>query len=195
MQIWIPMFVYMCVTCVSPGPNNLNCLYIGANYGAKPLVNFAAGSMGALYVKYLILAVLNALLAQYLPAAVQVLKWVGGAYMVYLAVKMGLSGWKETADTDVTKVPNWKDGILLQAVNAKSWISICSIFAVYVVPITTKISTAIVIATLGMVPSVATSALYGCCGIALSGFINRYKKPFGIVMGLALLWCAVQAVL
>lgn len=88
------LLVYMLVSSITPGPNNLTMLFLGARYGFKGSLKFMTGSMLTFIVKAVICGLLNLALADIMPKAVVYLKWVGAAYMVYLGVNMALSGFK-----------------------------------------------------------------------------------------------------
>ena len=71
---------------------------------------------------------LNVLLAKWLPAASVYLKWLGAAYMLYLAFGMVRSGLKPAGDDQRSGEGSFQSGILLQVLNVKSWVAALSIF-------------------------------------------------------------------
>lgn len=196
MKQWWPMLVYMIVSAVTPGPNNLTCLYLGGSLGVRGSRKFIIASVLSVLVKALLCGLLNVALADVLPAAVDVVKWLGAAYMLWLAWKMARSGWEEDSDSSgVRRSAEYRDGIILQLLNGKSWIGALSIFAVYVIPVTTSLR-AVVLASLAYALAIAAaSLLWTACGTAIRGFIAKHRKAFGILMALSLVWCAVTAVL
>ena len=90
---WAAMLLYIAVSSVTPGPNNLMSLYLGAHYGLAGARKFIVGSMGAVLVKLLLCGALNLMLAAVIPALVPYLKWLGALYMLYLAFVMLRSGF------------------------------------------------------------------------------------------------------
>ncbi len=197
MKAWVPLFIYLCVQCITPGPNNLTSLFLGATKGLKGLRPFLTGSMAALFVKALLCGLFNIALARYVPQAARILKWIGAAYMLYLAFVMARSGWVEESDGKAPAHDGAKarDGITLQLLNGKSWIVAVSMFAVYVIPVSTGFPAVVFASALFVVLALACSLIWGAFGSGLKTLIARYRKPFGIVMGLSLVWCAVTAVL
>lgn len=196
MKAWYPLIIYLAIQCITPGPNNFTCLYLGGKFGLRGTWRFIFSSMTALLVKALLCGCLNLTLSKYLPAVVEVLKWLGAAFMVYLAWGMCVSGWKE--DSGLPGQQNEasaKAGVILQLLNGKSWIVCVSMFAVYVIPISSDIVTVIAACLLFVILALLCSVIWALFGSALREFISKYKKPFGIVMGLSLLYCAVTALL
>ena len=189
------MILYLAATAFTPGPNNLMCMYLGANYGLKGSRKFIVASMGSVFVKALLCGLLNVALAAVIPSVVPVLKWAGAAYMLYLAWTMLKSGTKKEEAAEKQRESTYSAGILLQILNMKSWVSALSLFSVYVVPYTTALW-AIVTGSGIMLSLLIVASLSWCLfGRAIKNVYNQYKLPLSIVMALSLVYCAVTAVL
>ncbi len=117
--------------------------------------------------------------------------------MLYLAVSMILSGWRAegSAGPALRTESTYRDGIILQLLNGKSWVSSLSIFAVYVMPVSTRLSTVFNVCVVYIFLMTCATLTWTIFGSTLKNFISRHRKPFGVVMGLSLIWCAVTAVL
>lgn len=205
------LLLYMLVSSITPGPNNLTMLFLGARYGFKGTLKFMTGSMLTFLVKGAICGLLNLALADIMPKAVVYLKWVGAAYMVYLGITMALSGFKaekeakasgsgadEPRKTSSTLAPTestYRSGILLQLLNMKSWIAAISIFAVYVIPVDKSLGAILAATFVDFLFLTASSSVWGLFGSAIRSFVDKYRKPFGIICGLSLVYCAVTALL
>ena len=123
----IPAFlVYCAIIAVTPGPNTLMSLYLGASGGSR-FWRFFAGSMAGLLVKCALCGLLNVLLSEKIPALVPYLKWLGALYMLYLAFGMVRSGLKPAGDDQRSGEGSFQSGILLQVLNVKSWVAALSI--------------------------------------------------------------------
>ncbi|MCQ2547060.1 MAG: LysE family transporter [Clostridia bacterium] len=193
---FISMFIYMLIMMFTPGPNNLTMLFLGARYGIKGTRKFLIASAACLLIKSLLCGLLNLGLAELMPVIIGYMKWAGAAYMLYLGIVMARSGWKEeTSLAGQQEESTYLSGVLLQLLNMKSWIACISLFAVYVIPFTKSVFTITWVSALFLGIMIVASLCWGLFGSAMRKFINRYKKPFGIVMGLSLLYCAVTAVL
>ena len=193
---WKILILYLAVQSITPGPNNLTCLYLGANGGFRAARKFYIASMLSLLVKAMLCGSLNILLAQLLPSIVQVVKWIGAAYMLYLGWQMASSGWKEDSGmSGVQTESTYRSGVILQMLNAKSWIASLSVFAVYVIPFTTKFSNIVLVSVLFAALCAVASLIWVYFGAALRPFIEKHRKPFGVLMGLSLVYCAITAVL
>ena len=189
------MLLYLAVSAFTPGPNNLMCMYLGATYGLKGSRKFITASMASVFVKALLCGLLNVALASVIPAVVPVLKWVGAAYMLYLAWTMLKSGMKGGQVGEKQGESTYSAGILLQILNMKSWVSAISLFSVYVVPYTTALWT--VLAGAGTMLGLLIAASLSWClfGRAIKNVYEKYRLPISILMALSLVYCAVTAVL
>ncbi len=189
------MLLYLAVSAFTPGPNNLMCMYLGATYGLKGSRKFITASMASVFVKALLCGLLNVALASVIPAVVPVLKWVGAAYMLYLAWTMLKSGMKQEQVAEKQGESTYAAGILLQILNMKSWVSALSLFSVYIVPYTTAFW-AVLAGSFTMLGLLIVASLSWCLfGRAIKNVYERYRLPISILMALSLVYCAVTAVL
>lgn len=190
------MLVYLAVQSITPGPNNLTCLYLGGAYGLKGVRKFLTASMLCLFTKSFLCGSLNAVLSSAVPKVTVWLKWIGATYMLYLAWMMVRSGWQETTASGGTReTAGFRDGVLLQIFNTKSWIASLSVFAVYVTPVSKSIGTVLWVSAVFFILALISSLIWALFGSALKSFTDRYKKVFSVVMGLSLVWCAVSALM
>lgn len=190
------MFFYLAVTSITPGPNNLTCLYLGASRGFWRSRRFLIGSTLSVLVKALLCGLLNVALATAVPAVVPYLKWVGAAYMVYLAFRMGCAGFqKEETQSGKMGEATYLSGILLQCLNMKSWIAALSVFSVYVTPYTTAPGAIVGTAVCFFLGIVISSILWCLFGQLIQKVYVRWKMPLSLLMAASLIFCAVTAVL
>ena len=189
------MLLYLAVSAFTPGPNNLMCMYLGANYGLRGSRKFITASMASVFVKALLCGLLNVALASVIPAVVPVLKWVGAAYMLYLAWTMLQSGMRGERAAEQKGESTYSAGILLQILNMKSWVAALSLFSVYVVPYTTALW-AVLAGSFTMLGLLIAASLSWClCGRAIKNVYETYRLPISVLMALSLVYCAVTAVL
>ena len=191
---WAAMLLYIAVSSVTPGPNNLMALYLGAHYGLAGARKFIVGSMGAVLVKLLLCGALNLMLAAVIPALVPYLKWLGALYMLYLAFVMLRSGFRaQGEEKESGGESTYLSGILLQCLNIKSWVFALSVFSTFVIPYTTslRVMLAVVLASLAML--VASTLLWTVCGSVLRRVYNEHRKVFSVLCAASLVYCAITA--
>ncbi len=192
---WFNLLLFLASSAFTPGPNNLMCMYLGAHYGLRGSRPFIVGSMGSVFVKALLCGLLNVALARYIPAIVPVMKWVGAAYMLYLAWTMLKSGMAKGAAAEKQGESTYSAGILLQVLNMKSWISALTLFSVYIVPYS-RLPLHILAGSAIMLGLLICASLSWCLfGRAIKSVYEQYRLPISALMAASLAYCAVTALL
>lgn len=188
------MLLYMVVTGVTPGPNNLMSLYLSAQYGFRGARRFMVGSSLGFFLKMLLCGALNVALAAVVPALVPYLKWLGAAYMLYLAFTMLRSGFAPAGEEkEKTGESTYLSGLALQVVNIKSWVACLSVFSVYVTPRTTALPVILGVSVVNTCGMILWTVLWGGFGSAIRRVYAAHRKVFSIVLAASLVLCAISA--
>ena len=75
---YAPLMLYIVITCITPGPNNIMCMYLGAHCGLRGARKFMTASIAMFFIKMLLCGILNVALADVLPEVAG-----GGIYAVF----------------------------------------------------------------------------------------------------------------
>ena len=67
---YAPLLLYIVITCITPGPNNIMCMYLGAHCGLRGARKFMTASIAMFFIKMLLCGILNVALADVLMHAV-----------------------------------------------------------------------------------------------------------------------------
>lgn len=179
-------FVYAGVNAFTPGPGNILALNTVTNYGwgkGKPLF---FGIFAGYYAVQLICAVFVYGVGEFLPHALPVMKYVGTAYILWLAVHIAVSRPEVCAEQRSASF--WK-GFLLQFVNVKIYMFGITALTGFVTPYSKVlwilIGVEFLIATIG---TIATFTWIGG-GLLIQEFYSRHYRIINIVLALALLEC------
>jgi len=174
------------VSSVTPGPNNMMLLASGVNFGFRRTVPHMLG-IGFGFAS-LLLGVgfgLGALLSAF-PALHLALKVAGGAYLLYLAWRIGTS--RTLAEAGSASQPmSFAAAAAFQWVNPKAWVMAVTAMAIYTSPEAPVLSVLLVAAAFALVnlPSVSVWAGFGT---ALRGWLSDPVRLrwFNLAMGLLL---------
>ena len=193
---FLALLVYAFVTSITPGPNNFMLLASGVNFGFVRTIPHMLG-IGAGFFS-LLLGVgfgLGAILMAF-PSLHAALKITGGAYLLYLAWRIGMSRSLGKEGEAKAKPMTFLQAAAFQWVNPKAWVMAVTAMAVYTNPQARFLSVVLVAVAFALVnlPSVSTWAGFGT---ALRGFLSDpvRLKWFNIAMGLLLaatLWPMLQ---
>lgn len=88
LHTWLLYLIAVIGLSLTPGPNTLLALTHGAMHGhRKALCTITGGALGFTLVIGLSMLGISALLKAWSPALI-LLKWIGGAYLVYLGIQL-----------------------------------------------------------------------------------------------------------
>lgn len=200
------LFVYLIVGGITPGPNNLMTLYLTTHYGIFNSRKFFVGSMLTVFIKLLLCGSLNMLFVTAIPRVIPYLKWVGAAYMLYLAVHMVWDGIKNNAASNAVNSPeepgnqstyevSYMSGIVLQILNMKSWVYALSIFSIFIISESTTFKDVFIWSVIALIVLFSCTMIWGIFGTIIKGIYSRYRLAINLLMGIALIFSAIQALL
>ena len=162
LDTFLALLLFAFTTSITPGPNNMMLFASGVNFGFRRTIPHMLG-IGAGFLS-LLLGVglgLGALL-QIIPAVYTVLKFAGGAYLVWIAWKIATSRSLSERQSGATPM-SFFAAAAFQWINPKAWVMAVTAMATYTVPSLYFASVLIVGAAFAAVnvPSVSTWAGFG----------------------------------
>lgn len=183
-------FVLYCViNAFTPGPGNILALNTVTNYGWKKGRPLFFGIFTGYYVVQLICAVFVFGIAAFLPSVLGVMKYIGAAYILWLAIHIAIS--KPEKDDD-SKSASYMKGFLLQFVNVKIYLFGMTALTGYITDYHTSLTALVIaelfIATLG---SIATLTWIGM-GALIQKFYLKHYRIINILLALTLVECIIS---
>ena len=125
--------VFCFVSSITPGPNNLMLLTSGVNFGVRRTVPHMLGvGLGFTLMVAVVGLGLAGIFARF-PALLVAMKWLGAAYMVYLAVKLARGAPLE-AGASAGRPLTFLQAAALQWVNPKAWVMALTAMATFTMP-------------------------------------------------------------
>ena len=179
-------FIYSVINAFTPGPGNILALNTVTNYGYKKGRPLYWGIFAGYYVVQVICAVFVFGVSTFLPDLLGIMKYIGAAYILWLAVHIALS---KPITSTVEKSASFLKGFLLQFVNVKIYLFGITALTGYV----TEYSAAlwvlllfeIIIATIG---TIATLTWVGM-GVLIQRAYQKYYRVINIILALTLSEC------
>ncbi|AWZ01773.1 cysteine/O-acetylserine efflux protein [Rhodobiaceae bacterium] len=120
LSVLLPMFAFAIASTGTPGPNNIMVMASGANFGYWRTIPHMLGI--ALGFSGMVVALglgFSQLFAVY-PQVHEILKWLGTAYLLFLAWKIGTAAKPEDAQAKSAPL-TFVQAALFQWVNPKAW--------------------------------------------------------------------------
>ena len=179
-------FIYSVINAFTPGPGNILALNTVTNYGYKKGRPLYWGIFAGYYVVQVICAVFVFGVSTFLPNLLGIMKYIGAAYILWLAVHIALS--KPSTGT-VEKSASFLKGFLLQFVNVKIYLFGITALTGYVTEYSASLWVLllfeIIIATIG---TIATLTWIGM-GVLIQRAYQKYYRVINIILALTLSEC------
>lgn len=179
-------FIYAIINAITPGPGNILALNTVGSFGWKKGKPLFFGIFVGYYVVQILCAVFVFGVSAFLPGVLGVMKYIGAAYILFLAIHIAIS--KPAVDS-TEKSASFLKGFLLQFVNVKIYLFGITALTGYITDYSTSfvilLSFELIIATIG---TIATLTWIGL-GVLLRKVYLRYYRPINIILALTLLEC------
>lgn len=179
-------FIYSVINAFTPGPGNILALNTVTNYGYKKGRPLFWGIFAGYYVVQMICAIFVFGVSTFLPDVLGIMKYIGAAYILWLAVHIAIS----RPDTDsVEKSASFLKGFLLQFVNVKIYLFGITALTGYITDFSDSLWVLFlfefIIATIG---TVATLTWVGM-GMLIQKIYQRHYRVINVILALTLLEC------
>lgn len=191
-SIFLDMTVSACVTVWSPGPNNILLLSTSSKYGAKKNLRLMLGIWTGSLTLMCLSGIFCSTLSNVIPGIQPIMKYVGAAYILYLAWQT----FKRQPPTDAAfeKEPSYFMGLFLQLVNVKIIIYGLTMFSSFILPYENRIPVLFLFAVYLMILGAIGNLIWAFAGNILKRFYQDHYKGMNLIMSLLLVWCALRII-
>ena len=178
--------IYCVINAFTPGPGNILALNIVTNYGYKKGKTLFFGIFVGYYIVQILCAIFVYGVNSLLPNVMEVTKYIGAAYILWLAIHIVFS--KKTSE-NTEQSASFLKGFMLQFVNVKIYMFGVTALTGYVVGYMSSFPTLLffelVIATIGTIATCTWTGL----GVLIQKFYLRHFRVINIILALTLLEC------
>lgn len=129
----LPLAMFIFVSSITPGPNNVMLTASGANFGYQRSVPHMLGITFGVVFMLLMVGVGLGTLFEKLPWLYTLLQCVGAVYLVWLAWKIAHAGQADTVQAKAQPLSFWQ-AAAFQWVNPKAWLMSVGVVAAYTSP-------------------------------------------------------------
>jgi threonine/homoserine/homoserine lactone efflux protein len=187
-SLLIAFVLFTLVMSFTPGPNNIMLLSSGVTYGFRRTLPHVAGiTIGFAFMVGAVGLGLGTVFIAY-PILQTILKYLGAAYLIYLAVAIALSGPPKAGEDKRGGPMTFLGAAMFQWVNAKGWVMVIANITAYAAiasfPWNIAMQTAIT-----LVVGTASTVAWALFGSALRPILTSEHavRAFNITMALLLL--------
>ena len=176
----------------TPGPANLFSLHCSMKNGTRKAMTMWFGLLTGFTIAALIGTMITHLVGSMMDRYVLWLKYIGCAYILYLAWQIYRSTG-ETKESDHTCT--FLSGMIVQLTNAKIILFDLMAYTTFVLPYSNRLSELLIVTALLEIAGPGAYLVYLFAGGKLHNFFNRYPRQIDTVMALLLAACAVYILL
>lgn len=180
-ELWMAFLGVAVLLTLSPGPDNLMVLIIGATQGRKAGLAFAMGcALGCLWHTLLAAIGLGVVMAT-MPPLLGGIKLIGAAYLAWLGLRILHQGSAtDEMATEVTTDLQWfRNGLIANAVNPKVLLFFLALLPQFV-RLEADFSPPLQLLLLGLVFTMQAIFIFGMLGW-FSGVIGQYMRRYPVI--------------
>lgn len=188
--VWLSFLSYNLITSITPGPMNIVAMNAAGNFGISRSRRIFLGLISGLAIVILICGLFSTLFAAILPDMVRYMKYIGAAYILWIAYAIMKSSpqGESTGSGDL----NFLRAFLLQFVNVKAYIWAITVYTAYVLPYYTGALAILGFALLMSLIATLCALVWAVAGAVLSSFLKKYWRAANLTMTLMLIYSAIS---
>lgn len=191
-NVFIEMTITAALTVWSPGPNNILLLSTASKYGIRKNLKLLLGIWTGSLSLMCLCGIFCSTLRSIIPGIQPVMKYIGAAYILYLAWQT----WKRKPPKENAsdKEPSYIMGLLLQLLNVKIIIYGLTMFSSFILPHETRIPLLFLFAVYLMILGGIGNLIWAFAGNILKRFYTDHYKLMNAMMALLLIWCSMRTI-
>lgn len=186
-ELLLAFIAFAFVTSVTPGPNNMMLLASGVNFGLRRSVPHMLGiSLGFMVLVMAVGLGLGQVFERF-PALYTILRYLGAAYLLYLAWKIARAGAPDSQGKQPGKPFSFLQAAAFQWVNPKAWVMAIGAITTYT-PQDNFVANVLVIAALFALVNCPSVGIWTMAGSLLRNWLDdpRVLRAFNLLMALLL---------
>ena len=185
------LLLQILVVGYTPGPANIYSLAMSLRYGRKQSMVMWLGLLTGFSIAVTLMAVLTHFIGMAFGEYVGFLKYLGAAYIVYLAYRIWCSNRQgNEKQGDCTFV----SGMLVQMTNAKMLLFDLTAFSTFVLPYSNSLVDLLEVGAWLVLAGPGGNLVWLLAGSYLRQFFTKYGRQVDVVSAMALVLCALYIV-
>jgi len=186
------LLLYILIVGYTPGPANIYALTCAMKYGRKQALLMWRGLLVGFTIAVLLMAVLTHLMGEMLGDYVYWLKYLGAAYILWLAWQI----YRESnAQVKRHTFCTFSSGMVMQLTNAKMLLFDITVFSLFVLPYTNRLIDYLPVAALLLLAGPGANLVWLMIGDKLRHLFMKKQHTVDMVMAVLLALCAVGIIL
>ena len=186
-ELWMAACLFALASLITPGPNNTMVLSSGVNFGLRRTLPHLLGiCLGFSLMQLLVGLGLHSVLGRF-PQVLETLRYVGGAYMLWLAWKLATSSAAPGEASTKGRPLGFWGAAAFQWVNPKAWVMCMTAMTAYL-PVDATAQQVLALSGLYLLLGLPCVGSWAAFGSSMRTFLQdpRKLRVFNGTMALAL---------
>ncbi|MEZ4736290.1 MAG: LysE family translocator [Caldilineaceae bacterium] len=175
----LPLLSYVFICTFTPGPSNITSTSLALLHGYKNTLWYQGGLAAGVFLFMWSTGLVSAALLQLFPMLEPGLRYVGAAYILYLAYHVARASYV-FADQKEIKPLGFTHGFLLQILNPKLFFYAFTLFATFLAPITGNVLWLTLAALLLAAVSFVATSVWALFGTTIKRYLHVPRLQFVI---------------
>lgn len=190
----LSIMTYVLVSSFTPGPSNISTASMAILHGYKATLKYQFGLALGVFLLMSLSGLFSAALLRIFPAFEPILRYLGAAYILYLAFGI-LKASYTFAEKDVRPL-GVGSGFILQVLNPKLTVYAFSLFSTFLAFTTGNFVLILLLAVLLAAVSFAATSTWALFGTGIKAYLQdpRWRMGINIALSLALVYSAFSLI-
>ena len=191
---WVALISYVLVSTFTPGPANISSASLAVLHGYRKTLIYQSGLALGVFLLMFLSGWLSKTLLNIFPALEPIMRYVGAAYILYLAYGVLRASY---AFTESNQRPlGFLHGLALNVLNPKLIVYAFTLFAAFLAPLSRDMARIFLAAVLLAATSFCSTTVWALFGTAIRTYLHdpRWKTAVNIVLCLLLVYTALTLV-
>ena len=190
LALLIKLLISIVAVGFTPGPANIYALSCGMKHGRRHALGMWIGLVVGFSIAIFIVSLISYLAGNTMGHYVDYIKYPGAAYIAWLG--WGIMHKNKDKDDTNSRPCTFIDGLIVQLTNAKMILFAFTTFGTFVLPNPNHSLTDFgTVAAMLYIAGPVANLTWLMTGIWLRSYFDTYKRTPSIIMGIALIACAI----
>jgi cysteine/O-acetylserine efflux protein len=187
----LPVLSYVLISTFTPGPSNISSASVASLHGYRKTLSYQAGLATAVFLMMFVSGWVSAALLRIFPVLEPVLRYVGAAYILYLAY--GILRASYSFGERNAKPLGFGHGLALNALNPKLVIYSFTLFSAFLAPVTGNAALLALAAAVLAAISFSATSIWAVFGTAIKTYLHnpRLTLVVNVLLALSLVFIAI----
>ena len=187
-----PVISFVFITTFTPGPANISSASMGVLHGYKGTLKFLFGLVSGFFIIMSLSGLISATLLRFFPALEPALRYIGAAYILYLAFSILKASY--TFEAGDVKPMGYIHGLVLQVSNPKMLVYAFTLFSTFLASIAGNLSLLLLVVPLLALTAFCATSTWALFGTVIKTYLHspRAKMTVNIILSLFLVYAAIE---